>query len=177
MRCRGADCLVVARKRSNVRGAKRQAIDVETSKGQLVTGGARGFDEGRQPFIDGTSRMNREVQVRICEGLGVKFRAYSAKATMKEPTKRRLADTENQFRVKHAIGGSPRRMLSDDTVVFDSGFDCEDLTRRLSNSRSAMARAWFGSTSGAIDRRCGKSRCEIVARPHSTGLLPSDTRD
>src|ERR1700680_2624358 len=50
-----------------------QAIEVETLKGQLVTGGARGFDEGRQLFIDGTSRMNREVQVRICEGLGVKF--------------------------------------------------------------------------------------------------------
>ena len=50
-----------------------QAIGVEALKGQLATGGARGFDEGRQPFIDGTSRMNREVQVRICEGLGVKF--------------------------------------------------------------------------------------------------------
>ena len=50
-----------------------QAIGVETLKGQLATGGARGFDEGRQLFIDGTSRMNREVQVRICEGLGVKF--------------------------------------------------------------------------------------------------------
>ena len=44
-----------------------QAIGVETLKGQLVTGGARGFDEGRQPFIDGTSRMNREVQVRRYE--------------------------------------------------------------------------------------------------------------
>ena len=50
-----------------------QAIGVETLKGQLVTGGARGFDEGRQLFIEGTSRMNREVQVQICEGLGVKF--------------------------------------------------------------------------------------------------------
>ena len=50
-----------------------QAIDVETSKGQLATGGARGFDGGQQPSMDGTSRMNREVQVRICEGLGVKF--------------------------------------------------------------------------------------------------------
>jgi hypothetical protein len=47
-----------------------QAIDVETLKGQLATGRARGFDEGRQLFTDGTSRMNREVQVRICEGLG-----------------------------------------------------------------------------------------------------------
>jgi len=34
-----------------------QGIEVETSKGQLVTGGARGFDEGRQLFIDGTSRQ------------------------------------------------------------------------------------------------------------------------
>ena len=50
-----------------------QAIDVETSKGQLATGGARGFDGGRQLSTDGTSRMNREVQVRICEGLGVKL--------------------------------------------------------------------------------------------------------
>jgi len=50
-----------------------QAIGVEALKGQLATGGTRGFDGGRQPFIDGTSRMNREVQVRICEGLGVKL--------------------------------------------------------------------------------------------------------
>ena len=50
-----------------------QAIDVETLKGQLATGGTRGFDGGRQLSTDGTSRMNREVQVRICEGLGVKF--------------------------------------------------------------------------------------------------------
>ena len=50
-----------------------QAIGVEALKGQLATGGARGFDGGRQLFIDGTSRMNREVQVRICEGLGVKL--------------------------------------------------------------------------------------------------------
>ena len=50
-----------------------QTIRVDTFQGQLVTGGARGLDEGRQLFIDGTSRMNREVQVRFCEGLGVKF--------------------------------------------------------------------------------------------------------
>jgi hypothetical protein len=28
---------------------------------------------GRQLSRDGTSRMNREVHVRFCEGLGVKF--------------------------------------------------------------------------------------------------------
>jgi hypothetical protein len=42
-----------------------QAIDGETSKGQLETGGARGFDGERQLSSDSTSRMNREVQVRI----------------------------------------------------------------------------------------------------------------
>jgi len=31
------------------------------------------FNGRRQPSRDGTSRMNREVQVRICEGLGVQF--------------------------------------------------------------------------------------------------------
>jgi hypothetical protein len=30
-------------------------------------------DGRRQPSVGGTSRMNREVHVRICEGLGVKF--------------------------------------------------------------------------------------------------------
>jgi hypothetical protein len=40
------------------------------------TGNGRNLiiDGRRQPSCDGTSRMNREVQVRICERLGVKFR-------------------------------------------------------------------------------------------------------
>ena len=36
-------------------------------------GGARRFSGRRQPSYDDTSRMMREYQVRICEGLGVKF--------------------------------------------------------------------------------------------------------
>src|SRR5450631_293905 len=32
-----------------------------------------GPDGRRQPSVGGTSRMNREVQVRFCERLGVKF--------------------------------------------------------------------------------------------------------
>ena len=31
------------------------------------------FNGRRQPSCDGTSRMMREYQVRICEGLGVQF--------------------------------------------------------------------------------------------------------
>src|SRR6266478_3795420 len=44
------------------------------SAGQLVKpGGARRFSGRRQPSCGDTSRMNREVQVRICEGLRVEF--------------------------------------------------------------------------------------------------------
>ena len=38
-----------------------------------VPGGARRFNGRRQPSRDGTSRMMREYQVRICERLRVKF--------------------------------------------------------------------------------------------------------
>src|SRR5271169_3071849 len=40
---------------------------------QRATGGTPGFDGRRQPSLGGTSRMNREIHVRICEGLGVRF--------------------------------------------------------------------------------------------------------
>jgi len=68
-----------------------QAIDVEALKGQLATGGARGFDGGRQLSTDGTSRMNREVQVRICEGLGVKFPGPTRPMRNRTPSCGRLA--------------------------------------------------------------------------------------
>jgi hypothetical protein len=50
-----------------------QASTLKPQRVNWQTGGARGFDGGRQLSTDGTSRMNREVQVRICEGLGVKL--------------------------------------------------------------------------------------------------------
>src|SRR5271157_125175 len=50
-----------------------QAIDVELGPTGFYPGGARRFGGRRQPSCDGTSRMMREYQVRICEGLGVKF--------------------------------------------------------------------------------------------------------
>ena len=68
----GAHCSVLARKRSNVRGAK--------GAGHPRQDGVNGQPEellvlaeaGRLPR-GGTSRMNREVHVRICGRLGVKF--------------------------------------------------------------------------------------------------------
>src|SRR5262249_34107003 len=71
MRRRGADCLVLAMKRGNARGAKevghRHWIG-STSNGRSPITNVR-----RQPSCDGTSRMMREYQVRICERLRVKF--------------------------------------------------------------------------------------------------------
>src|SRR6516225_790544 len=72
MRQPGADCLVVAERRGNSRGAK--------GAGHPRQDGVNGQPEellvlaeaGRLPR-GGTSRMNREVHVRICERLGVKI--------------------------------------------------------------------------------------------------------
>ena len=51
-----------------------QAIWVEVLMGQRVKPEElAGFGQRRQPSMDRTSRMNREVQVRICERLGVKL--------------------------------------------------------------------------------------------------------
>jgi|ERR1700757_1463408 hypothetical protein len=68
----GAHCFVRAMKRGNARGAK--------GAGHLRRVGVNGkpkellvlAEAGRLPR-GGTSRMNREVHVRICERLGVKF--------------------------------------------------------------------------------------------------------
>src|SRR6202035_4515553 len=43
------------------------------ASGPTGNGRSPKFNGRRQPSIDGTSRMSREVQVRICERLGVKF--------------------------------------------------------------------------------------------------------
>ena len=43
-------------------------------------GGAQNVSGRRQPSCGDTSRMNREVQVRICERLGVKFPVAAGKA-------------------------------------------------------------------------------------------------
>src|SRR6516162_6680962 len=72
MRQPGSHCSIVARKRSNARGAK--------GAGHPRQDGVNGQPEellvlaeaGRLPR-GGTSRMNREVHVRICERLGVKI--------------------------------------------------------------------------------------------------------
>src|SRR6202047_4991725 len=72
MRRRGADCPVVVTKRGECswsEGGRSSPLGAS----QLATGGAPILDGRRQPSCGGTSRMTRECQVRICEGLGVQF--------------------------------------------------------------------------------------------------------
>src|ERR1700732_196454 len=51
---------------------ERRGRVIDDESGPLATGGARSSRKAAA-FIDGTSRMMREYQVRICERLGVKF--------------------------------------------------------------------------------------------------------
>ena len=69
----GADYSVVVMKRGNARGAKGagHCIGIVRVNGQPEELDDRGGR--RQPSMGGTSRVSREAQARICEGLGVKF--------------------------------------------------------------------------------------------------------
>src|SRR5882762_8926117 len=66
MRRRGADCLVVATKRGNARGAKGAGHRRWAWANWVKPGRALMFSGRRQPSCGDTSRMNREVQVRMC---------------------------------------------------------------------------------------------------------------
>src|SRR6516225_5567278 len=67
----GSDCSIVVMKRGNARGAK--GAGYRHCFGSTGNGRNPMFNGRRQPSCDGTSRMTRECQVRICERLGVKF--------------------------------------------------------------------------------------------------------
>jgi hypothetical protein len=58
----------------SVMGLERRGWVIAVGLGPTGSpGGALLFNGRRQPSRDGTSRMMREYQVRICEGLGVQF--------------------------------------------------------------------------------------------------------
>ena len=59
------------------------------------------FNGRRQPSCGGTSRMTRECQVRICEGLGVKFLGPARHF-------RRFDDVRAASAIPQIKGGSPR---------------------------------------------------------------------
>jgi hypothetical protein len=68
----GAHCFVRAMKRGNARGAKgaghprRDGVNGQPEELRVLA-------EGGSLLLGGTSRMNREVHVRICGGLGVQL--------------------------------------------------------------------------------------------------------
>src|ERR1019366_10303039 len=55
------------------------------------------FNGRRQPSIDGTSRMMREYQVRICERLGVKFPRPTRPGCVKTCWSQGCAELLSQF--------------------------------------------------------------------------------
>src|ERR1022692_1393119 len=80
MRRRGADCLVIALKRGNTRGAK--GAGHRHWLGSTGNGRNPMINGRRQPSRGGTSRMKREVHVRnLGEARGEIPRAYSACVT------------------------------------------------------------------------------------------------
>ncbi len=75
----GADCSVVVRKLGNASGAKGVGhplcdsfIEANWKQDEPLSCGGR-----RRPSLDGTSHMNREVHVRICEGCALKRNEFS----------------------------------------------------------------------------------------------------
>src|SRR5258707_11261312 len=87
------------------------------SLGQLEPGGARRFSGRRQPSRGDTSRMNREVQVRICEGLGVKLPGPT-RPTL-EAQKKGLKNMKFNFSQKQT---SRREMLRVSATLAGSAF-------------------------------------------------------
>src|SRR5215510_8675007 len=56
-----------------VMGLERRGRVIAVGVESTGNGKSSTFNGRRQPSSDGTSRMRRESQVRICEGLGVKL--------------------------------------------------------------------------------------------------------
>src|SRR6202011_1143650 len=89
---------------------------------QLATGGAPILDGRRQPSCGGTSRMTRECQVRICEGLGVQFPGPTRLVSRVTPVHTALRnctrDEGRPFEVgNQVLISSHRKLLSSKAMV------------------------------------------------------------
>src|SRR5262245_61478830 len=72
-----------------VMGLERRGQVIAVDLGQPVVGKSPSFNGRRRPSRDGTSRMMREYQVRICEGLGVKLPGPTRQNQNKSESERR----------------------------------------------------------------------------------------
>jgi hypothetical protein len=52
---------------------ERRGQVIAVGSGSTGNGRSPAFNGRRQPSCGGTSRINREIYVRFCEGLGAKF--------------------------------------------------------------------------------------------------------
>jgi hypothetical protein len=80
------------------------------------------FNGRRQPSCDGTSRMTREFQVRICERLGVKFpgptRLVSRVSPVQTAMRNCTRDEGRPFEVgNQVLISSHRKLLSSKAMV------------------------------------------------------------
>src|ERR1035437_8161010 len=88
------------------------------------------FNGRRQPSIDGTSRMMREYQVRICERLGVKFPGPT-------PHSRDVSVTSALGR---AFGLTPNAESENDATDGRKRHDELEATRRIDRAHIEYAR-------------------------------------
>src|ERR1700758_2365942 len=100
------------------------------------------FNGRRQPSCDGTSRMTRECQVRICERLGVKFPG---------PTRHGGRAT---------IGGAPGNIGSPDASVRDYGY-AADLDYRVTADTTLGFALGGGGTDWSVANALGTGRSDV----------------
>src|ERR1700680_2836259 len=114
MRRRGAHCPVVVMKRGNARGAKGAGHRRLTWANRVKLGGAQNVSGRRQPWCGDTSRMNREVHVRICEGLGVKFTGPTRQSRIWVIFARQMPPTPTAHSESDSTPNAAARLASDD---------------------------------------------------------------
>ena len=116
----GSDCSIVVMKRGNARGAK--GVGYRHCLGSTGNGRNPMCNGRRQPSRDGTSRMNREVHVRICEQLGVQFPGPTRRVSRAQPvqtaTHNCTRDEGGPFEAgSQVLASSHRKLLSSKAMV------------------------------------------------------------
>ena len=136
----------------------------------LKTGGARRFSGRRQPSCGDTSRMNREVQVRICEGLRVKFPGPT-RHSLQIVARRKSVYVRNA--PKADAKSKPWRLSRRVTAVIAEPLQCPRSIARAAlafGARLALAMpsrhvgAQATSFYAMLVRRCRTGRLKLVAR-------------
>jgi hypothetical protein len=139
---------------------------------QLATGGAPILDGRRQPSCGGTSRMTRECQVRICEGLGVKFPGPTRHFRQMDPLPTLSACPLRSDRVgTHAVQQTESRgrdasRLAAPAQIRTCGFPAYSSHLGYRRQRFALCEP------APLTRLCGSESGACFASPHSPWSPP-----